>query len=99
MDTRRVDFRFNVSYTEEITKVKKVLNRVITKNEMVLKDPESLIRIVEHGNDAIVFTVRVWTKTENYWDVYYDVLEKVKEEFDKESIKIPFPQMDVHIRN
>lgn len=99
METRRVDFRFNVSYTEDIEKVKKVLNRIVNKNEMILDEPASLVRILEHGNDAIVFAVRVWTLTSNYWDVYYDILESVKKEFDREEIKIPYPQMDVHIRN
>lgn len=99
MDTRRVDFRFNVSYSEDIEKVKKVILKVIHRNEMILKEPEELVRIIEHGKDAIVFVVRVWTLTENYWDVYFDIMENVKREFDKESIKIPFSQIDVNVRN
>jgi small conductance mechanosensitive channel len=43
------------------------------------------------------FIVRPWVKTEEYWDVYWDVTREVKKRFDEEGISIPFPQRDVHI--
>ena len=62
----------------------------------MLDDPEPMVRIDEHGDSAIVLLCRVWTKTEDYWDVRYDLLEEVKRRFDEEEIEIPYPQMDVH---
>lgn len=97
-ETRRVDFKFNVGYESNIGKVKKVLNKIIANHELIFPDPEPFIKLFEHGNNELVFVVRVWTKTEDYWTVYYDLMERVKEEFDKEKINIPYPQMDVHIR-
>ena len=63
-----------------------------------MKEPEPFIKLFEHGSNDLVFVVRVWAKTEDYWTVYYDLMEQVKEEFDRAKIKIPFPQMDVHLK-
>lgn len=51
-----------------------------------------------HGDSAINFAVRAWCKTEDYWTVYYDLLETVKVRFDEEGISIPYPQMDLHVK-
>lgn len=99
MERRRVDFKISVSYGEKVDKVKKILKDIVDNHEKVLKDPEPVIRVIEHGKDSIVFALRVWALTEEYWDVYFDVMEIVKEMFDKEKIEIPFSQMDVTIKN
>ena len=62
----------------------------------MLKDPNIQVRLKEFGDSSVNITYRVWTKTENYWDVYFDSMEKAKDIFDKEGIEIPFPQLDVH---
>ena len=97
-ELRRVDFKFNVGYESDIKKVKSILSKVIDKHELILKEPEPFIRMWEHGESELVFMTRVWTQTENYWPVYYDMMENVKEAFDKEGINIPYPQMDVHMQ-
>jgi len=64
----------------------------------VLKDSAPFVRVGEHGASSINIKTRVWTKSADYWTVYFDVLEKVKLEFDKEGIEIPYNQLDVHIK-
>jgi len=98
-DTRRVDNVFTVSYDSDINKVKEILDNVLKEHEKVLADPEPFVRLTKHGDSALEFTTRAWCKTEDYWDVNFDLIETVKKEFDKNNISIPYPQMDVHIDN
>ncbi len=95
--TRRVDLTFGVGYEADVSKVKDILNRIIKGHELILRDPEPFVRLGNLGDSSIDFTVRVWTKTEDYWTVHFDLTERVKEVFDKENISIPYPQMDVHM--
>ena len=64
-----------------------------------MKDPAPMCRLTEHGDNALILITRVWTLTDDYWDVYYDLTEQVKDAFDAAGIGIPYPQMDVHIRD
>lgn len=98
-ELRRVDLTFNVAYNSDDSKVKSIINDVISNHPQALKDPEPFVRLSQHGDSALVYTVRIWCKNSDYWTVYFDVLEGVKEEFDKTGITIPFPQVDVHINN
>ena len=95
--TRRVDLTFGVGYEADINKVKDILNQIIKEHKLILKDPESFVRLGNLGDSSIDFTVRVWSKTEDYWTVHFDLIESAKEEFDKAKISIPYPQMDVHM--
>ncbi len=95
--TRRVDLTFGVGYEADISKVKDILNKIINEHELILKDPEPFVRLGNLGDSSIDFTVRVWSKTEDYWTVHFDLIESAKEEFDKANISIPYPQMDVHM--
>lgn len=94
---RRVDIDISVSYSSDIDKVKKVITELISKNELVLQEENNYVKLSKHDDSALVFAVRVWTKTENYWDLYFDLMESIKKTLDKNKIEIPFPQMDVHI--
>lgn len=95
---RRVDFVFGVSYSEEIPRVKGAIEAVIKKDSRIMQDPAPFFRLGEMGPSSIDFKVRVWAKTSDYWDIYFDMLENMKTEFDRQGISIPFPQMDVHLR-
>ena len=98
-NTRRVDMVAGVSYGDDIDKVKKVLAEIQAEDERILKDPAPMIGLVELGDSSVNFTVRSWVKTEDYWDVFFDIQEKIKKRFDTEGISIPFPQQDIHIIN
>lgn len=96
-DTRRVDFKFSVGYESDTNHVKNVLQDISNNHVLVLKDPEPFVRMSEHGDSAVTFTVRVWVQAKDYWIVYFDIIETVKQRFDEEQISIPYPQMDIHL--
>ncbi len=96
--TRRIDMTFGVSYNTDLNKVRKILERIIKEDRRILKDPEPMIVVGELADSSVNFFVRPWCETDDYWDIKFDFIEKVKNEFDKEGISIPFPQMDIHLK-
>lgn len=96
-DKRRVDMTFGIGYSDDIPKAEEVLTAIVTSHEKVLKDPEPVVRLHTLGDSSMDFIVRPWSKTKDYWDVYWDVTREVKRRFDEEGISIPFPQRDVHV--
>lgn len=95
--TRRVDINITAAYSEDSDVVKKALIDVANNNDKVEKDPAPVAVISSFDDSAVSYQLRVWTKTEDYWDVKFDVTEKIKKVFEERNIQIPFPQMDVHI--
>lgn len=95
--TRRVDQVYSISYDNNVRKAIKVIEDVIAANEMILKDPAPFVRLSECGESSLNIAVRVWTSGADYWTVYFDMLENVKEAFDKNGIVIPYNQLDVHV--
>lgn len=95
--TRRIDLVFGVSYEDDIQKVKDVLTQVIVAHPLTFRDPEPVIRLMAYKDSSIDFTVKVWCNREDYWNIYYDLHEQVKEAFDREDITIPFPQTDINL--
>jgi small conductance mechanosensitive channel len=95
--TRRVDMVFGIGYNDDIKKAKDILWEIINSDERILKDPAPMIVVGELGDSSVNFNVRPWVKTSDYWDVLFDITEKVKLAFDENGISIPFPQMDVHM--
>ena len=95
--TRRVDMVFGISYEDEIPKAERVLQEIVEAHDLVLEDPEPMIKLHTLGDSSVDFIVRPWARTEDYWDVYWDITREVKMRFDKEGISIPFPQRDVHL--
>lgn len=95
--TRRVDFKFGAGYSDDYKKVIGVLTEIVNVHPLVLKAPEPFVRMSEHGDHAVFYTVRVWVNAADYFAVYFDVIEQVKKRFDEENISIPFPQVDVHM--
>ena len=94
---RRLCLDFSVSYNSDIDKVKKVINDVIEKEDLILKDEEIFIRLTEHSDSSLKFTVRVWVNNQDFWTTKFNLLENVKKAFDKNKIEIPYPQLDVHL--
>ena len=80
--------------------VKKLIEEVCQAEEKVLKDPAVFVRTTDYGaGNGVKVTMRAWTKTAQYWDTYFDVLNGVRKAFEKNNIVIPFNQLDVHIKN
>ena len=97
-DIRRVDFVFGVSYSDDLQRVRQVLQEVLDNESCALKEPEPQVVVSELADSSVNFTVRVWVKSADYWGVYFRTIETVKKRFDAEGISIPFPQTDVHLQ-
>lgn len=98
-ELRRVDLTFNAAYDCDVQKVKEIIGSVVNAHPNALQDPAPFVRLSEQADSALIYTVRIWCKNEDYWTVYFDVTEGVKAAFDQNGITIPFPQMDVHIES
>lgn len=98
-ELRRVDLTFKTSYDCDMETVKSVIKKVIDSNPMALKNPEPFVRLSEHSDSALTYTVRIWCKNADYWDVNFDTIENVKKAFDENGIQIPYNQIDVHVNN
>lgn len=97
-ETRRVDMIFGISYDDDVEKTREILVRIVAENDKVLAEPEPTIQMNELADSSVNFICRPWTKSGDYWDVYWNITGRVKEEFDKAGISFPFPQQEVHLR-
>lgn len=97
-ETRRVDLVFSVAYDSDLLKVRSVLKEIVDKHKLILQKPDPFIGLIQHNASSLDFGVRVWVKNADYWTVYFDLLESVKNRFDEENIDIPYPQMDLHFK-
>jgi small conductance mechanosensitive channel len=96
-DTRRVDLTIGIGYGDDVLKAKQVLGEILKTENRILETPAPKIAVSELADSSVNFVVRPWVKTSDYWDVYFDLTEKIKLTFDQEGISIPFPQQDVHL--
>ena len=95
---RRNEFIIGVAYDSDIDLVKKILTDIIQSEDRILKDREMTVRLNELGASSINFVVRVWSNSSDLQSVYWDVLERIKREFDANGISFPYPQMDVNFK-
>lgn len=93
---RRVDFTVAVEYGSDVDNVRKVLLELINKDERILKDPVPFVALGSLADSSVNMTVRVWVKSENYWSVFFETNEKIYNEFNRQGIKFPFPQLTIH---
>jgi small conductance mechanosensitive channel len=99
MPERRVDLVVGIGYGEDIDKAKGVILAALKENAKVLSDPPPFIGVLRLGESSVDLAVRPYSKSEDYWDVYFQCYESVKKAMDKAGIEIPFPQRDVHLKN
>ena len=95
--TRRLDLVAGVSYGDDILKVKAILKEILDNEPRILPEPTPTIGLMEMGDSSINFAFRPWVKVEDYWDLFFELQERIKIRFDEEDITIPFPQRDVHL--
>ena len=95
---RRNEFIIGVAYDSDIDQVKQILTDIIQSEDRILKDREMTVRLNELGASSINFVVRVWSNSGDLQNVYWDVLERIKREFDAAGISFPYPQMDVNFK-
>lgn len=100
MPARRVDWSITISYGDDVEVAKKVALGLLSEDKRVLKEPaEPFAALSELGDSALVIIIRAWTKSEDYWSLFYDINEKIYKEFPKNGLNFPFPQMDVTIKH
>ncbi len=97
MPTRRVDLTFGIGYGDDIDRAREIIKTVLAEHPLVLADPAPVVAVSALADSSVNFVVRPWAATDDYWQVYWDVTERVKRGFDDGGVSIPFPQMDVHL--
>lgn len=88
---------FGIGYQDDIEKAKAIFTDILESHPAVLKTPEPMVKLHTLNESSVDFIVRPWVKTDDYWDVYWEVTETVKKRLDAEGVSIPFPQRDLHI--
>ncbi|HCA71432.1 MAG TPA: mechanosensitive ion channel protein MscS [Ruminococcaceae bacterium] len=97
-DKRRLDLEFGIDYSDDLLGAKKLLQKLAEENPKVLSEPAPLVVVSKQGDSAMLLTARLWCKTEEYWNLYFEMQEKVKLAFDANGYHIPYPQMDIHAK-
>jgi small conductance mechanosensitive channel len=95
--TRRVDMEFGIGYDDDIDRAQEILTEIVANHPQVLSDPAPTIRLNTLADSSVNFIVRPWSRTPDYWGVYWDITREVKRRFDAAGIGIPYPQQDVHL--
>jgi len=96
--TRRLDIDVSVSYKNDINEVKKILSGILSKEKRILTDKDVFVALTNYLDSGMTYTIRVWVNSGDYFNVKFDLLEKIKEQFDSKNIEIPYNQLDVHIK-
>jgi len=97
--TRRIDLVFGIGYGDDMAKAKSIIEDILQQDERILSDPAPGVALGELADSSVNFNVRPWVKSEDYWSVRPDLLEKIKLAFDANGISIPYPQQDVYMHN
>lgn len=97
--SRRVDFSFGVAYGDDFDQAKELLLKLIKSDPRIMEYPEPFVALGSLADSSVNITVRVWVSSAEYWNVYFDMNEQVYKHFEKNGLHIPFPQLDVHMKN
>lgn len=96
--TRRVDWTFSIAYGDDYDKAKALILKLFADDERIMKEPAVFVELTKLNTSSVDIVARAWVKSEDYWGVYFSMNEKVYKNFPKEGLNIPFPQMDVHLK-
>ena len=97
MEKRRLEIKVGISYESDLLLAKQILRELIEKDPELLDREETQVFVDELGDSAVILGLRAWVKTEEFWNTKWRMNEQIKLEFDKRGIRIPYPQMDVHM--
>lgn len=98
MDKRRIDLVIGVSYDADIRHTKQILTSILDNHEKVLKEPGYTVGLHTLADSSVNYVVRPWVKSADYWGVYFELMEQIKQSLDENGIGIPYPQMDLHVK-
>lgn len=93
---RRVDHVFGIGYDDDLKLAKETLMEIMNQEDRILQDPAPFVAVSELGDNSVNFVTRAWVESADYWDVHFEMIEKVKLIFDEKGISFPYPQMDIH---
>lgn len=96
---RRLDLSFPISYSDDADHAKSLIQELLKQHPNVLQTPAPTVRIGKLADSSVDLYVRAWTTHEHYWSLYYDLHEQVKAAFDQNGVHIPYPQVEVQVRN
>lgn len=97
--TRRDVVTVGISYDSDIKKAREVLLDILTNDERTLKDPAPVVLFAGLGDNSVDLSVRFWAKSEDFWGLHFDFMEKMKVDLEAAGVSFPFPQRDVHLFN
>lgn len=97
METRRVDWVFGIAYGDSYEKAAEVLQQLVNEDDRIFQEPAPFIALSKLNNSSVDISLRCWVAAADYWPVFFQMNRKVYEQFAKEGLTIPFPQMDVHL--
>ncbi len=96
---RRVDFVVGIAYGDSYDTAKETLLKFVKEDPRIMDEEDNFIGLGELADSSVNLTLRVWCKTEDYWGVFFTMNERIYKEFGDRGLNIPFPQMDVHVKN
>ena len=94
---RRVDRVFSAAYESSTEDVKAAILEAISRDEKILQDPVPFVRLSEYKDSCIEYTVRVWCKCADYWDVFFNLNENVRDCFAEKGVEMTYNHMNIHI--
>ena len=95
-ELRRVDLTIGVEYGTDTEKVKQVTQELLAADSRILRDPAPFFRIGALADSSVNYTLRAWVKSSDYWDVFFDLHERIYAEYNRQGIGFPFPQLQIH---
>lgn len=98
-EDRRLDLVFGIGYDDDFDKAKEIILKIAADDDRIFSDPAPFARVGNLGDSSVDITTRLWLKGADYWNVNFDMIEKVKKAFDEAGISIPYPQRDIHVYN
>lgn len=96
-DRRRIDITVGISYRDDIARAREIIREIIAADKRLHKEPEPIIWVGDLAESSVDLWVKAWTDLDPFWDVRSDLIETIKQHFDREGITIPFPQRDMHL--
>ncbi len=95
--TRRVDIAITASYDNSTSQVKGAINKAIDRTPNVLDEPARFVKISNYGESAIEYTIRIWTESANYWDVYFTLLDEIRTAFEEDGVEMTYNHLNIHM--
>lgn len=97
--TRRLDWTFGIAYGDDYDRAKRTILEMLEADPRVLKSPAPFVALNSLGDSSVNLLARAWVASGDYWDLFFDMNERVYKRFAEVGLNIPFPQLDVHLKD